>query len=61
VTTAGLFALEIALDGLPLGGGSPYSLRVRPGATDLQATTVFGVGVSACIAGVRWAGLPKPN
>jgi hypothetical protein len=52
VTTAGLFSLEIALDGIPLGGGSPYQFRIRPGASDMSATTVFGA-VSACNAGVR--------
>lgn len=47
ITTSGRFQLDIALDGVPLGGGSPYTFLVRPAPTSIRQSTVFG-SISSC-------------
>lgn len=49
-TLAGIYDLNVKLNGLPLRG-SPYSVTVRPGAVEPSTALATGVGLSATTAG----------
>ena len=49
---AGLYQLEIALDGRPLAG-SPFPLPVRCDETAAGSCKLFGVGLTHAVAGER--------
>ena len=54
ITTAGRYVVDIALNGRALGPSSdwPVLVVVRPGPTDLRASTVVGA-IAGCEAGVQ--------